>query len=65
MKPLLKVSKLHGPGEAAEVKHVVESQAGWRSFRRGPRRRAGEAVPKTSGQHRRQDGQDQDVSQLL
>ena len=65
MKPVLEVSEFHGPGEAAEVKHIVEYQAGRRSFRRGPGGRAGEAVPKTGGEHCGEDGQDEDVTQLL
>ena len=65
MKPLLDVSEFHGPDEAAEVKHVIEYQAGRRNFRRRPGRRAGEAVPKTGSEHRGEDGQNQDFAELL
>src|SRR5258706_10635311 len=54
----------HTPNEAAEVKHVVEYEAGRRSFPRGPGGRAGEAVPKTSGEHGGEEGQHQDGAQL-
>ena len=65
MKPLLDVREFHGPNEAAEVKHVIEYQTGRRSFPRGPGGRAGEAVPKTGGEHCGEDGQHEDVAQLL
>src|SRR5260370_12219343 len=64
MKAILEVSEFHRPNEAAEVKHVVERQTGRRSFLRGPGWRAGEAVPKTGGEHCRENGQHQDVTQL-
>src|SRR5260370_41553789 len=65
MKPVLEVSQLHRPGEAAEVKHVIEYQGGRRSFRRRPFGRGGEAVPETGGEQRGEDGHDEDIAQLL
>src|SRR3979411_1367348 len=65
MKPILEVSEFHRPNKAAEVKHVVEYQTRRRSFLRGPGGRAGEAVPKTGGEHAGEDSQHQDVTHLL
>src|SRR5579862_4593278 len=64
MKPLLHVCQLHRPGEAAKVQHVIEYQAGRRSFLRGPGRRTGEAIPNTDGEYGREEGQDEDITQL-
>src|ERR1700694_2973646 len=63
MKAALDVSEIHGPDEGAEIEHVVEHQTGRRSFPTGPGGRAGEAVPKTGGEHSGEDGGDQDVAQ--
>src|SRR6266849_7120717 len=65
MKPRLKVSEFHGPNEATEVKDVIENQTGRRSFPRRPSGCAGEAVPKTDSEHCGEDGQHEDVTQLL
>src|SRR5690242_10284020 len=60
-----KVSEFHGPDEAGEIKHVIEYQAGRRNFRGRPGGRTGEAVPNTGGEYCREEGQDEDVTQLL
>src|SRR5580704_8455539 len=65
MKLIFDVSQFHGPSKTAEVKDVVEDQAGRRSFRRGPSGRAGKAIPQAGRENCREDGQDEDVTQLL
>ncbi len=62
---VLHVSEFYAPDEAAEVKHVVENRTRCRRFRGGPGGRAGKAVPKTGGENGGEDGQDEDVTELL
>ena len=65
MQPLLEVSELHGPDEAAEVKHVVDNRIRCRRFGVGPGGCAGKAVPKTGGEDGGEDGHDEDITELL
>src|ERR1700679_2365529 len=65
MKPAFDVTELHRPNKAAKVKYEVEHQTSRRSLQRGPGGRAREAVPKAGGEHYGEDGQQQDVAQLL
>jgi len=65
MKPRFNVSEFQRPCEAAEIKNVIENQAGRRNFCCGPGWPAGEAIPETGGENHGQDGKYEDITQLL
>src|SRR6266853_5621374 len=65
VEPLLQISEFYAPDQAAEIKHVVENRARCGRFRGGPGGCARIAVPRTGGEEGGEDGQDDDVTELL
>src|SRR5260370_12068720 len=65
VEPLLQISEFYAPDQAAEIKHVVENRARCGRFRGGPGGCARIAVPRTDGEEGGEDGQDDDVTELL
>ncbi len=65
METVLNVTELYGPDQAAKIKNVVENRTRCRCFGSGPCRRAGKAVPETSGENGGKDGQYEDVPKLM
>jgi hypothetical protein len=61
----LQVSKFYAPDEAAEVEDIVEDRSRCSRLHGRPDRRTGKAIPERGGEDNRDNGQHDDITELL